>query len=140
MQARLETGAIDDESALRHVFHLLQIVPGALAEVLTVDVGEDVFEEWLDSGAHMDAAHALVADHFPLKLSEPNGHAIVTIEAPWFDASGKASNDTSAKSILIAWLNCLIDLQSKATHEFLINPDPVLRGPRSEQHRPSTRH
>ncbi len=128
------------EAGLRHAFHLLQIAPGLLAEMFGVDTTEEQFETWLEDGAYDQAARALVANHFPIEINVPDGHATVTISAPWFGAKGEMVASHSSEAVLRAWLACLLDLQKKASAAFFSHADPALHGHRSELHRPSTMH
>jgi hypothetical protein len=140
IDARLAARTIDIESGLRLAFNLLQIAPGPLSEMFAIDTSESQFESWLDDGAFDQAAKALVANHFPIEINMPDGHAAVTISAPWFGAKGEMAASRSSEAVLRAWLACLLDLQKKASAAFFSHADPALHGHQSELHRPSTMH
>ena len=124
LDERLAADRIQLEPALRHAFHLLQLAPGPLNDMFGISITEEKFEEWLDAEAWHEAAEALVAEHLPITISQPNGHVTVRVEGLWFDAANECTDAELPHAVLGAWLGCILEIQEKASEKFFTHPNP----------------
>ena len=136
----LQSAKIDLESALRHAFHLLQLAPGPIDDMLGISISETQFEGWLEDGEWDVAARSLVANHLPISISKPDGHYVVRVEGLWFDASAERSAKSSPRAILEAWLACIDDIRAKASASFFTHRGQGQQESRSARRLPSNLH
>ncbi len=115
------------ESMLRHGFHLVQLTPGPLKDIVRCETSEASFETLLGKGAFDSAAIALVS---PPLCYEIRGTCVqgqrrvracvklVEMESRTSDASG----DTVAGALVGAWSSFLVELRRRS----LADPEPPL--------------
>lgn len=114
-QRRMGAVVSDLERQLRHAYHLQQLAPRSLRELVCSTCDEKTYETYLESGAYDLAARALVGHQLSYVLRIHGEHAVEAIVRLPGDTAGSSIHATNAASALLgAWLCCLQKLKSLA--------------------------
>lgn len=112
---RSRRSAGDLEEQLRHAYHLAQMAPLPIREVVQPKCDEVRFEQFLACGAFESAALALIPA--PLKYSVARGYdtmVLATVALPGDDTGNFASAEEFASALLQAWVRSVMALQPQS--------------------------
>jgi hypothetical protein len=103
------------EMLLRHGYHLLQLTPRPLREVIGSDTGEVEFEELLATGAFDSAADRLVGPllAYSVRRLRP-GLYEAEIRLPGQDKASVARGSSIGLAVVRAWRESLLTLEERA--------------------------
>ena len=133
----------DLEAQLRHAYHLVQLVPHPLQEIIRVDCDEEKFEAFLTCEAFCSAALSLVSPPLGYSITQFEDSQIrASITLPGRENGTVANGSTLGRALLKAWTQCLISLEDRTVRRRLAGEtcrlaDPVPHRSRSEQHQKS---
>lgn len=128
---------------LRRAFHLVQLAPRPLRHIVVCNVSEEQFDKWVDTGAMLSAAVALIGDELSYTLSHMEQAYRVEAEV-WLPNEcqvGRAAEGSPAHALFNAWLACLCALQQPGGRLAAETASlPVRRKSRSGPRRKLTEH
>lgn len=127
------------ESLLRHGFHLVQLAPGPLKDIVRCETSEASFEILLDKGAFDSAAIALVSPPlcYEIRGTCVQGRRRVQARVNLAEAETRrcdASGDTIAGALVGAWSSFLVELRRRSLADPGPAPGPAPRTTPSERH------
>ncbi|WP_202131654.1 hypothetical protein [Aurantiacibacter rhizosphaerae] len=141
LEASLSEKTKTIECALRHCYHLAQLAPGPVIQLVGCIPDESAFEELLEHERYRDAAERIASsDFFDLTVNVPDGHAVVKVSCPIFSSEAEAVATEASTTILLAWLRIMLEIQKGAQGQSGLLGGPALHTPQSERHRRSTPH
>lgn len=116
--ASLKNGELPLEAALRHIYHLRQLAPGAIGLIFPQEVEERAFRKALKKG-HLEEAFSLILNSslFELESSADGSVYQAKVRTGVFDASGKAETQDPASARVIAWLECIASIETACQEE-----------------------
>jgi hypothetical protein len=141
LRDRLEQNAIGFEEAIRHAYHLSLLAPSIFRELIGATVPEAHLEKLLAQKRFESAAGSIItSEHFKVGVSIPDGHAVVTITSPIFDAQSQCAHEEIGQALLGAWLAALLAIRDRALDTVFIPPDQVPNKQQCGRRRPPTLH
>ena len=115
LSERARRSAADLEEQLRHSYHLLQMTPLPIREIIDPPCDEIDFERFLACGAYETAALSLIPA--PLKYSAARGEGpmvVATVALPGDDVGTFASSESIGSALLQAWAQSMASLEPGA--------------------------
>jgi hypothetical protein len=110
---RARRSLIDVEEQLRHAYHLMQMAPSPIREIIRPACDESRFEQLLDCAAFESAALALIPE--PLKYSiarECDTRVLAAVALPGDDTGHFSAADGCASALLQAWALSIASLKA----------------------------
>lgn len=122
------------ERALRHAFHLLQLIPNEFRHIVRLQIEEDELEALLDAGDFDGAARQLLANPTALGVreNEPERTSAV-ISCPILKRTMEGEGDSIASAILGAWTNAFLAIEKEVAPSLLNPTDQPQPGCQSER-------
>lgn len=113
---QLKSGELPLEAGIRHIYHLRQLAPGAIGLLFPEDIEEKVFRKALKKG-HVEQAFDLILDPRLFNIgNEAQGSAnLTTVKSVTFDASGEARKEDPIAARVIAWLDCIANIEARCS-------------------------
>lgn len=127
------------DACIRRAFHIVNLAPAPLRDLIQPAPAEEVMERFLACGAYSSAALSLINDNMGLKITrDPKSRQIrAEISLPDGEATGTSEHDTVERTVLMAWAKCLLALRQAATGS---TDRPIRRRFLYEPPRNSTEH
>jgi hypothetical protein len=123
------------ESLLRHGYHLLQLTPHELRNVLRPALSEAAFEQLLETGDFEAAAKGLLgADASFTVFQTGTGLFEAQVRVTQGSEAHLAQAAEPASALLRAWINSVSEIDGRITAPRNENPRPAPRKGRSVRH------
>lgn len=103
------------ESVLRHAYHLMQLAPAPLVEIIRSDIDEACFEQLLAAGAYDAAAVALVGSPmgFTISRAVADKPASAEVYLSVSVSSGSVEAESMSGALVGAWCQAITSIRSK---------------------------
>jgi hypothetical protein len=116
LSVRIEaSGSADQESLLRHAYHLAQLTPRPLSDNVRPDLEESRYEQLLECKAFASAALGIVGYPMTYAIFRREAECVVAqVCLPGQQIPTTARSPDIALAVLGAWSRCLVDLEKRS--------------------------